>query len=181
MNSHLLTLIAAATSCFTIAASAQIYKVTDEDGAVIFTDQPATVTATQEQDIEEVELPELNTASPVEARPAPPPSSAPRVEAAPKPTVTISSPVNETTIAMGPGNFTVSASVDPALSRSERLLLYVDGQPVGSAQSSATWFIEGALRGPHDLVVHRTNAQGKTLVTSETVRVYVLRPSVIRR
>ena len=186
MNRHLATLAATLFGLslglgFTAAAGAQIYKVTDENGAVIFTDQPDTVTATQEQDIEEVDLPELNTAAPVEARPTPPPSASQREESTAKPTVAITSPTNESTIAMGPGNFTVSASVEPALSRSERLVLYVDGQPVGSAQSSATWFIEGALRGPHDLVVHRTNSQGKTLVTSESVRVYVLRPSVIRR
>jgi hypothetical protein len=118
---------------------------------------------------------------------APPPTPAPRAtteqqpaQAAtpPEPTVTITSPANEATIAMGPGNFTVSAAVAPALSRTERLVLMMDGQPVGAPQESASWFIEGALRGPHDLVVQRTTTRGKTIALSEPVRVYVLRPSI---
>jgi glutamine synthetase len=40
------------------------------------------------------------------------------------------------------------------------------------------YFIEGALRGPHDLVVQRTTTRGKTIALSEPVRVYVLRPSI---
>jgi hypothetical protein len=65
-----------------------------------------------------------------------------------------------------------------ALSRTERLVLMMDGQPVGAPQESASWFIEGALRGPHDLVVQRTTTRGKTIALSEPVRVYVLRPSI---
>jgi hypothetical protein len=68
--------------------------------------------------------------------------------------------------------------VAPALSRTERLVLMMDGQPVGAPQESASWFIEGALRGPHDLVVQRTTTRGKTIALSEPVRVYVLRPSI---
>jgi hypothetical protein len=72
----------------------------------------------------------------------------------------------------------LSAAVAPALSRTERLVLMMDGQPVGAPQESASWFIEGALRGPHDLVVQRTTTRGKTIALSEPVRVYVLRPSI---
>jgi hypothetical protein len=98
-----------------------------------------------------------------------------------EPTVTITSPADETTIAMGPGNFSVSVSVDPPLSRGEELVLMIDGQAYGAAQTGRSWFVEGALRGPHDLVVQRIGRGGGTLAVSEPVRVYVLRPSIIRR
>lgn len=161
----------------------QIFKVTDEDGNVVFTDRPETVQSTSEQDVEGVELTPMNTAPAVnvptaEERAA---RSAAEEEEAPKPTVRISSPANESTIAMGPGNFAVSAEVEPPLSRSERLTLLMDGQAIGAAQSSASWFIQGALRGPHDLVVRREGSRGDTVAISEPVRVYVLRPSIIGR
>ena len=161
-------------------ALAQVYKVTDEEEGVVFTDRPQTVSG---ETVEKVEIREPNTAAPPPPAPTSATSSAGQqaAEAAPAPTVTISSPANETTIAMGPGNFAVSAAVNPPLARNERLVLLMDGQPVGAEQSSTSWFIEGALRGPHDLVVRRATSQGKTIAVSEPVRVYVLRPSVIGR
>ena len=172
----------AAALALAIAAgqsSAQVYKVTDPDKGVVFTDRPD---STPGSTVEEIELRTPNTASP------PPPATrirdqdrAQETEQAAEPTVTISSPANETTIAMGPGNFSVSARVDPPLNRGETLRLLIDGQPHGAAQTGRSWFIEGALRGPHDLVVQRVGRNGGTLAVSDPVRVYVLRPSIIRR
>ncbi|WP_439101284.1 Ig-like domain-containing protein [Congregibacter sp.] len=162
----------------------QVYKVTDAENGVVFTDSPQTMDTTQDQSVEKVELKEINTAAPVEVAP-PAPASADTDEesreAAAEPTVTIASPADESTIAMGPGNFSVSATATPALSRGERLVLLIDGSPLGEPQSSAGWFVEGALRGPHDLVVQRTTSRGTVIATSESVRIYVLRPSIIGR
>lgn len=174
----------AATALLTtsLLAQGQIYKVTDDDKGVVFTDRPETISDTAEQHVETIDLPELNTAEPVDVRPTPPANtSRASEEESIAPTVAISSPANETTIAMGPGNFSVSATVNPPLSRSEQLVLMIDGQAVGPAQSGASWFVQGALRGPHDLVVQRTSTNGRSIAVSEPVRVYVLRPSIIRR
>ena len=51
-----------------LAATAQIYKTTDEQGNVVFTDQPP-----EGVEREEVELQRTNTAPPPPERPAPPP------------------------------------------------------------------------------------------------------------
>lgn len=155
---------------------AQIYKVTDEDG-VEFTDQPQTQDANRK--VEEVELKDLNTAPATQIRPR----SSTAQDTAPQdatvaPAVTINSPANESTIAMGPGNFSVSATAEPPLGRSERLQLLIDGQAHGEPQPAGSWFIEGALRGPHDLQVVRQTANGMALARSESVRIYVLRPSI---
>jgi hypothetical protein len=80
---------------------------------------------------------------------------------------------------MGPGNFAVSAEVSPPLRRGETLTLLIDGQAYGAAQESNSWFVEGAMRGPHDLVVQRSGRTGST-ATSDPVRIYVLRPSIAR-
>lgn len=178
------TLLLSAAAIVLLASDArgQIYKVTDDEKGVVFTDRPPTVSDSTGAQVEQVELQDTNTAAPVTVRPPPPEAvrtSAP--DEAPNPTVVITSPADETTIAMGPGNFAVSATASPALDQNERLELLMDGQPVGAAQSSSSWFIEGALRGPHDLVVRRTTTRGATVAVSESVRVYVLRPSLLNR
>lgn len=161
------------------AAAGQVYKVTDEKEGVVFTDRPESFDSDK---VEKLDIPEPN-------RSAAPPDIPPRTvmapgdageAAAPEVSVTITSPENESTIAMGPGNFAVSARVDPPLQRGESLVLMMDGQAYGAEQTSTSWLVEGALRGPHDLVVQRSGRDG-TVAISDTVRVYVLRPSVIRR
>jgi len=162
-----------------VTAAGQVYKVTDEEKGVVFTDRPESFDGDK---VEEIDIPEPNSS-------ATPPEIPPRSIRAPGDTddaarpaasVTITSPENEATIAMGPGNFSVSARVDPPLRRGESLVLMMDGQAYGSEQTSNSWFIEGALRGPHDLIVQRRGRDGAVAI-SDTVRVYVLRPSVLRR
>lgn len=160
-------------------ATAQVYKVTDPEQGVIFTDRPDSKPGST---VEEIEVPTTNSAAPPPALPQTGSQAREREEEQPaEPTVTITSPADETTIAMGPGNFSVSAQVDPPLSRGETLVLTIDGQAYGAAQTGRSWFVEGALRGPHDLVVQRVGRGGSALAVSDPVRVYVLRPSIIRR
>ncbi|MEM1187080.1 MAG: DUF4124 domain-containing protein [Pseudomonadota bacterium] len=159
---------------------AQVYKVTDDEEGVLFTDRPDAIPGGK---VEEIEIRETNQSAPPPALPVTSRSSGSsrNEDTAPAPpSVVITSPANETTIAMGPGNFAVSARVDPPLRGSETLVLLVDGQAYGAAQTGTSWFVEGALRGPHDLVVQRNARGGNTAATSEPVRVYVLRPSIAR-
>jgi hypothetical protein len=155
------------------ALAQQIYRSVDENGNVVFSDQPPA----PGQEGEQVELGDLNTAPPPEPRPRPAPAER-KPEPAPAPAVSITSPENETTIAMGPGNFSVSGNAEPPLGPGERLQLFMDGEAVGPPQASANWGLQGVLRGPHDLVIRRVNNSGKTVAESDSVRVYVLRPSV---
>lgn len=156
------------------SASAQIYKSTDADGNVVFTDTPPANTSS-----EQIELQRTNT--------TPPPPDLPRVEtaadndqpAAPgAPQATITSPASETTIPMGGGNFSVSASVTPPLNRGQALRLTIDGEPEGTPQATGFWDLTNVFRGAHDLVVEVVNAEGDVLSSSDPVRVYVMRPSV---
>jgi hypothetical protein len=172
-------LLIVAACALSVSAGAQIYRVTDEKEGVVFTDRPKTLG--DDSTVQEVELAPTNRAEPV----AMPQSAERKPSAAPEepaqPTVRINAPENESTIAMGPGNFTVSAAPEPPLGRGESLQLLMDGEPQGDAQRGTSWFLEGVLRGPHDLVVERRTAGGSVIARSEPVRVYVLRPSIIGR
>ena len=155
------------------ALAQKIYRTVDENGNVVFSDQPPP----QGQAAEQVELGELNTAAPLEVRPRPEPAPE-EPEPAPEPGISITSPGDESTIAMGPGNFSVSGRAEPPLGPGERLQLLMDGEAIGPAQASNRWSLEGVLRGPHDLVIRRVTASGKVLAESDSVRIYVLRPSI---
>jgi hypothetical protein len=161
-----------------LAASAQIYRTVDENGNVVFSDTPPAEGA----DGEEVELQPINTTPPPEPRPdlAPrePEEEAELESAALDYGVAITVPANETTIAMGPGNFSVSAVVRPALGADHRLQLYMDGTPWGDPQTVPSWALTNVFRGAHDITIAVTDAEGEHLAISEPVRVYVLRPSI---
>jgi hypothetical protein len=157
-----------------LAGNAQIYKTVDEDGNVSYSDMPKVDGAS-----EKVEVKHINTTPP-------PPMTAPRKgqQAAEKEPATvayeptITAPANETTIPMGPGNFSVSAKVEPPLEPGATLQLYVDGDPEGVPQESTNWSLTNVFRGAHVLEVAVMDMNGEELARSPAVRVYVLRPSV---
>ncbi|MEM6582836.1 MAG: DUF4124 domain-containing protein [Pseudomonadota bacterium] len=159
------------------ASAAQIYKSTDAEGNVTYSDTPPVNTPS-----EKVEIRETNSTPP-------PPdidyvdvsaddSAQSEEEDTESYTVGITAPVNETTIPMGPGNFSVAASVEPALAQGALLQLYVDGAASGIPQLTNNWDLTNVFRGAHDLTVAVVNSDGTKLAESEPVRVYVLRPSV---
>ena len=154
--------------------TAQIYRSIDGDGNVTYSDTPP-VSGPSEQ----VKLRQTNsTPAPEMVEPAPTyTDSTEEADEGSDYSVSISSPANETTIPMGPGNFSISASIDPALSQGALLQLYVDGSTSGNPQSSNTWTLTNAFRGAHDLKVVVVSNKGDQLAESEAVRVYVLRPS----
>jgi hypothetical protein len=156
-----------------LASSAQIYKTTDKQGNVTYSDTPPNGTAS-----EEVQLQQVNTTPPPPDRPKPLSRPAPEEPAATDYQLTITAPPNETTIPMGPGNFSVSATVSPSLAQGRLLQLYLDGSPWGDPQASTSWSLTNVLRGAHDLTVGVIDTEDTQLASSEPVRVYVLRPSI---
>lgn len=155
------------------AATQQIFKTTDEHGNVVFTDQPPA----DAKGVEEVELAPMNRAPPPPDIPRATTDSQPELEAV-EYGVTITDPANETTIPMGPGNFSVSAAVEPGLEPGATLLLRIDGEPWGVPGTATSWQLTNIFRGAHDLTVALLGPGGEPLAISEPVRVYVLRPSV---
>ena len=158
------------------AVATEIYKHTDADGSVTYSDQPPA----PGESAEKIPLRELNTTPAV--RPSASTATDRDSEAQPQGqrdfSISIASPVDETTIAMGPGDVTVTAQATPPLGSREQLQLFLDNAPHGEPQADRTWQLKGLLRGPHDLAVERLDRRGRRLDRSDPVRIYVLRPSV---
>jgi hypothetical protein len=160
-----------------LAAPAQIYKTTDEQGNVTYTDQPPADGSSSEK----VELGTLNTTPPPPAAPKPAPRAVQEQDEAEPYSVTIVAPENETSLPMGPGDFSVNAMLEPPLGENDLVQLYMDGTPAGEPQRLLTWNLTSVLHGAHDLKVVVVDASGKQLAASEPVRIYVNRPYVSHR
>ncbi len=153
-------------------ASAQVYRVVDENGNVTFTDRPP-------EDAEPVDLGPTNTTPPPTTGlyPTPPPRVTDEGDGASGYEIAITSPADQTIIPRGPGNFSVSASVSPALESGHMLQLLLDGQPRQEPQAGSSWALTNVFRGEHKVTVAVIDGDGKQLATSEPVTVYVFRPS----
>jgi len=154
-----------------------IYRSTDAEGNVVFTDTPPPSGTTTDR----IELQRTNTAEPP---PVTQPAATETAETATEDAsaasykLTIISPDNETSFPMGPGNFNVSVQVTPALKKYEGLQLFMDGEPWGVPQRDTLWDLTNVFRGQHDITVGVVDKEGNTLAISPPVRVYVHRPSV---
>lgn len=159
-----------------LLAQAQVYRTTDKDGNVVFTDTPPADGGPTER----VEIRQPNTTPAPQVLPTPsaqPGTKSTEPEALPQ-EVVIVSPADETSFPMGPGNFDVDAKVTPALGESESLQLYIDGIPWSGPQREQHWVLTNIFRGAHDLTVSVLGSEGQAQTTSKPVRVFVHRPSV---
>ena len=168
-------------ACFSLGTSAQtrIYKIVDAQGNVTFTDKPPSA---NNRDASTVKLNEINISAPTSERDrAEQTSPQDDNETKTKYTVSISSPPDSTTIPMGPGNFSITANVSPALENGAQLQLSMNGTLYGDPQTSSVWVLSNVLRGAHDFSVSVVSQDGLQLVKSSPVRIYVLRPSKLYR
>ncbi len=152
-------------------AVAEIYKRTNPDGSVEFTDVP--------RSDEEKPVP-LSPMSTFKATPAPRRSTSnTQADAKKYSAISVTSPANETTIRDNTGTVAVSVSLSPALRSGHQLVLMVDGEQKGKS-TSGSFTLNNLDRGSHSLVAKVVDKAGKTLISSAPVTVYLFRQSVIR-
>lgn len=154
-----------------------VYKVTDTDGNVTFTDTPP---LSSDSIVEEQPVHTPNSAKPTATTRTPPASVEVEVEVPTRYDTRIVTPAENATIPMGPGNFTVQAALSPRLASSETLQLLLDGEPVGAPQRTANWQLTNVYRGEHRLRVVRLDESGAPVDTSAASTVFVMRPIVKR-
>ena len=167
-------LVGALWLCFGAGLAAQpVYRVTDADGNVTFTDTPE---GNGQVQVETQTVNPTNTAKAV--------STAPQISEASEPDAPVHydtrivTPAENATIPMGPGNFTAEAALSPAMKGDERLSLLLNGEPVGAPQRMPIWQLTNVYRGEHQLQVLRLTAAGRQLDASGQHTVYVMRPAV---
>lgn len=144
-------------------AAAPIYKTTDEQGNVVYTDDPG------ERPAVEVDLPDLTIVSPTEL-PGPGAGSAePAVEEDPEPAVALEllRPEHEETIRSNTGDVEVVARIDRALRDGDRFEVLVDGE-VRGRNAGGAFALTGIDRGAHEVRVRLVNGSGTPVATTDT-------------
>jgi hypothetical protein len=154
-----------------------VYKVTDTDGNVTFTDTPP---LSSDSIVEEHSVHAPNSAKPTATTQTSTASVEVEVEVPTRYDTRIVTPAENATIPMGPGNFAVQAALSPRLASSETLQLLLDGEPVGAPQRTVNWQLTNVYRGEHRLRVVRLDESGAPVDTSAATTVFVMRPIVNR-
>lgn len=137
--------------CVPALVSAEIYRSVDENGNVVYTDQPG-------QDAKKVDLPELST---YESKPVPAGTFDAEAQPAAANAVQLSfvQPGADETIFDNEGNVAVAVRVDPPLQAGQRMALQLDeGSPVETDQP--TYQFSGVDRGTHTLHAWVLGADG---------------------
>lgn len=183
MNKAVLTLVLVMT--FGVAAEAQtIYRTTDAQGNVVFTDNP-------DRGGEQVELapvtvvPSRGEARAGQAAPrlgSVPASTSPGQPFMPYDSFRIVSPTHEQAFPVGAaGNITVDLGVEPGLREDHRVRLLVDGQVSQSAMHTTAFMVPNMNPGEHVLQAELLDAGGEVRHRTSPVTIYVLRANVNRQ
>lgn len=157
------------------AAQAQIYKWTDSDGNVHFSDQP-------HQGAEQVDLPEAQTFSP------PPPNQQGNNKGQTTPktadtergykTLKISQPEDQATIRNNQGYVPVIVAIVPDLKSGDKLQILYDSEPLGEPKATTVFALNDVKRGSHTIAVQVLDEEGSVLNTSEPITIFMHRPRV---
>lgn len=164
---------------------AAIYKTTDAQGNVVFTDIPP------RDDSKSVELTEGNLYRPPASISTTASSSADPLTQVPEAEdedlsfagydkLAITSPPHDQALRENTGNFNVTVAIDPGLhiEAGHRLRVLVDGKVAGEA-SGATVPLQNIDRGTHSLVAQVIDDTGTVLVSSSPVVVHLQRYSIL--
>jgi len=149
---------------------AEIFKWTDSNGDVHFSDKPHPGAV-------EIELPKVQTYSapkvPVAEKSPEPITKAP-VEAYEK--ISIVQPENQLTIRNTEGYVSIIVELEPALQKGDKIQLIFDGAPLGKPQPTTVIALRDINRGSHTIAAQVVSPKGKVLNTSSTITIFMMPP-----
>ena len=154
-----------------------LYKYTDKDGNVYYSDQkPAGTPA------EVIKVPELQTYT---APPKKTPKKAVQSKKASPAVVkyqkiAITSPSNEQSF-QNQATIAVQLALEPDLAKGHTLQVFIDGKAAGQASDKTTWELQGVERGEHTLHASVYSARGKEIKTSPSITFYMHRHSALKQ
>ncbi len=154
-----------------VARGGEIWRGTDEQGNVIFSDQPIPggkrIVVPPVQTFEALPVPRGSRASP--------PSPAPGQTAPPYRVLEIASPADGEPVRANNGRVEVRVRLEPELAPGHEILVLLDGVPAGAPARSPLVALENVSRGTHTLTVMVRDGDGRELVRSPPVTFHLLR------
>jgi hypothetical protein len=155
----------------TAAARADVYKSTNADGEVVYSDTPT-------RGAERMKMPALPSYTPQPVRTISQPAHT-IVQQTQYERFTLSSPANEATIRNNLGTVVMETVLTPVLMSSlgHRIQYYLDGVAQGASIDAATLTLSNVERGEHQLSASVLDATGKVLIATAETTVFVKRVS----
>ena len=153
------------------SASSEVYKRTNPDGSVTFSDVPSKI------DAKPIELPPSSTYSP-------PPTHI--SESSPKPaeivvnyeSISITSPANDSAVRDNAGNLTIKFNVKPSLKPGHSYVLLMDGKNVAEGKAGNIQ-LKNVDRGSHTFIAQVVDGNKKMVIQSTAVIVHLQRAIVV--
>ena len=172
MRRHCVVFCFIMSMCSLHADPAQIYKWTDSNGSVHFSDKPHI-------GAEEIQLPKVQTyASPTASPSQAPSAAAASEEGSYYESITIVQPEEQATIRNPDGYLSVLVDVKPGLRKGDMLQLIFDGIPLGIPQKTMMFALQNIKRGSHTILTQVVDSKGTVLNTSKNIDIYMMPPRV---
>ncbi len=139
-----------------------VYKTVDEDGNVVFSDQPS-------DNAEVIQLQEVQTIdNPNKARLPSPSSRREAVDPADYyQALSFISPEPDEGYRNNAGNLSVSLSLQPGLQRGHKVVIKLDGSEIASGRALSA-SVKNVDRGTHSLSAAVVDSSGQTLISAST-------------
>lgn len=154
------------------SASAEIYRIVDEEGKVTFTDKPPHGAPTKEK----VHLPTANIQPALKIAPA---VKAVEDEIDGYQEIAILAPTQDTTIPPGQETMTVQVGLKPTLKTDHLIQLLLNGQSYGLPTATTSFSIGSLIRGEHSVQVQVVDTEGNVVGLSNTTTIHVKRGSAL--
>ncbi|HET7569970.1 MAG TPA: DUF4124 domain-containing protein [Gammaproteobacteria bacterium] len=152
------------------ATHTTMYKWTDKNGVVHYSDQP-------HPGARKVDLPGLSSF----AAPPPSPTANGKTTAAkPYDKLAVTSPAPKATVHANDGKVPVAVVVDPPLRRGDTIVYALDGKHIGNSRATSITLTH-VVRGTHTLNVSIVAGDGKTVAQAAPVTFYVRHRSVLNQ
>lgn len=152
-----------------LPTQADVYREMDNDGNVVYTDQPQ-----GRAQAAPIGLPPINRMEPTESRPAMP-EAAEKAPFAGYVSAVIVSPRPNKLVPSEQRSIMVQLALKPQLRPDHRVQFWLDDQPLGMPVAQINYEIIGLERGSHRISTQIVNLQGRSLVTLAPVTVQVQR------
>lgn len=150
------------------ATAATVYKYIDENGNVVFTDEPR----------KGAEVLDVQPVPTIPAIPVPPPSKGPEKKAEFRYNkVVIVSPEDQQNFINEANPIIVQVALSPALRNSDSVQLLLNGAPHGAPGKNTRFTLEQLGRGEYNAVVKVLDKDGNEVGVSDAVQFFVKRHS----
>ena len=168
---HIFTRCALLTFGVALVAQAEVYRWTDAQGNVYFSDQPHA--GAKQIELKPTTIVPAQPLPPTHAEPAP--GTGQPVTA--YESVMVTAPANDSTL-RGQQDVAVDVSTVPELQPGHQIVLYVDGSALGGPTTSPHFTLPAVDRGSHQLAAAILDENGIELLRSATTTFHLHKNSV---